>query len=302
LKKIVELFESTLLKRTSRGSSKKENLMDTWLSVGKPIFMGQVKRFVAAGDPILFVLPAFPFKSANRVAKVLGTMPDMGEKLALDTLHQFLSEVEKHYKPGGRLVIFSDGRVYCDLFGISDETTLAYRIAVAKLNSSPFISWSDLDQFLPSDVPGASRDLLLALFGDSLETIQERIKNDPDFCEVYCGFKRLMNEDKLKDDGAPLDVHKKYLAEVAKKLMQRNAAYSKLVKALLQSHIRLSIHPSRNSSKFSINLVGQTDWGTPWHNCALLKANGTWSLIPRKEVENQGHVLVPGDLPYYREK
>ncbi|MCO1575466.1 isocyanide synthase family protein [Crossiella sp. SN42] len=44
--------------------------------------LGQVERSVEAGSPVVFVLPAFPGKSPNE-AKVLGTVPDLGDRVML---------------------------------------------------------------------------------------------------------------------------------------------------------------------------------------------------------------------------
>src|SRR5438105_1612857 len=44
--------------------------------------IGKIERFVAAGQPIRLVLPAFPAKSSNP-EKTLGALPDFGEVLAL---------------------------------------------------------------------------------------------------------------------------------------------------------------------------------------------------------------------------
>ena len=53
-------------------------------------------------------------------------LPDLGERLALIRLDEFLISVNKLYAPGAHLVIFSDGRIYCDIPGVSDEVVDAY--------------------------------------------------------------------------------------------------------------------------------------------------------------------------------
>ncbi len=72
----------------------------------------QVKMFIAKNEPISLVLPAFPFKSANKTTKVLGTLPDKGEEVALRHLNSICKEIEKVYWNSARLVIVSDGLVY----------------------------------------------------------------------------------------------------------------------------------------------------------------------------------------------
>lgn len=82
------------------------------LEAGRPKFMGVLNGFVAAGAKIDMALPAFPFKSANKVYKALGFLPDKAEELALERLHNMCLRIEEVYKPGAMVVIISDGLVY----------------------------------------------------------------------------------------------------------------------------------------------------------------------------------------------
>ena len=58
------------------------------------------------------ILPAFPFKSPNARNKVLGTMPDFGEELALAHLNGLCQNIGEVYAPGADVYISSDGLVY----------------------------------------------------------------------------------------------------------------------------------------------------------------------------------------------
>jgi pyoverdine/dityrosine biosynthesis protein Dit1 len=58
------------------------------------------------------VLPAFPFKSPNRVDKTLGSLPDLGEELALQHLNGLCESIKEIYEPGAKVTITSDGLVY----------------------------------------------------------------------------------------------------------------------------------------------------------------------------------------------
>lgn len=73
-----------------------------------PIVVEQVKR----QEPIRMILPAFPFKSPNARDKVLGTMPDFGEELALCHLNGLCENITQVYEPGANVYISSDGLVY----------------------------------------------------------------------------------------------------------------------------------------------------------------------------------------------
>jgi pyoverdine/dityrosine biosynthesis protein Dit1 len=75
-------------------------------------FLPIIDRFVAAGTRVEACLPAFPFKSANKVYKVLGSLPDKAEELALDRLNSMCARIRQVYSPGAQVTIISDGITY----------------------------------------------------------------------------------------------------------------------------------------------------------------------------------------------
>lgn len=75
-------------------------------------FLGLIYRAVKNSEPVRMVLPAFPFKSPNSSAKVLGTLPDKAEDIALAHLNGLCAAIEDIYPPGAVLTIVSDGLVY----------------------------------------------------------------------------------------------------------------------------------------------------------------------------------------------
>ena len=91
--------------------NKFDDTMDR-LAKGVPKFMSVIEAFVKDGKRVEMCLPAFPFKSANKVYKVLGALPDKAEELALGRLHDMCERIEEIYSPGAHLTIISDGIVY----------------------------------------------------------------------------------------------------------------------------------------------------------------------------------------------
>ena len=85
--------------------------------------------FISLGLPVHFILPAFPAKSPNR-HKVLGTLPDLGEEMALSFLQSLCDDIRQVYAPGARSSICADGRVFTDLVQVSDEDMSAYNEAL----------------------------------------------------------------------------------------------------------------------------------------------------------------------------
>lgn len=75
-------------------------------------FLGLIYRAVKTNEPVRMVLPAFPFKSPNSKVKVLGTLPDKAEDVALAHLNGLCAAIGDVYSPGAILTIVSDGLVY----------------------------------------------------------------------------------------------------------------------------------------------------------------------------------------------
>lgn len=82
------------------------------LAAGMPKFLSVIDQFVVSGKQVDMCLPAFPFKSANKVYKVFGILPDKAEELALERLNTMCVRIAEVYAPGAKLTIISDGLVY----------------------------------------------------------------------------------------------------------------------------------------------------------------------------------------------
>lgn len=79
------------------------------------VFENSIRSLIQNKQPIHLILPAFPFKSPNRVDKVLGSLPDMGEEIALARLDGLCAQINDVY-PGTSLTILSDGLVYNGMY------------------------------------------------------------------------------------------------------------------------------------------------------------------------------------------
>lgn len=90
---------------------KAEDAHDKWLE-GTPRFLQLIENFVAKDVTVRMCLPAFPFKSANKIYKVLGSLPDKAEEMSLARLNTMCAEIGEIYSPGAKLTIISDGLVY----------------------------------------------------------------------------------------------------------------------------------------------------------------------------------------------
>lgn len=114
---ILEIFDKPSTKLALRiveiiqGYGQNVSLSDVpW--AGKTKFLSIVEDHVIKNETIPMVLPAFPFKSPNRKDKVIGSLPDLGEELALMHLNGLCESIAEIYEPGANVLLASDGLVY----------------------------------------------------------------------------------------------------------------------------------------------------------------------------------------------
>ena len=79
-----------------------------------PELHSQLIDIVSKREPVLFYLPAFPFKAPveDGKSKALGILPDKAEEIALQTLDGFADSIADVYEGGATVVIVSDASVY----------------------------------------------------------------------------------------------------------------------------------------------------------------------------------------------
>jgi len=203
-------------------------------SAGMPKFLSVIDKFVAEGTELQMCLPAFPFKSANKVYKVFGILPDKAEELALERLNTMCIRIGDVYPPGAKLTIISDGLVYngssiaisaasctlsrllmctfalTDLLNIPDRDTWAYGQALRKMavqkgfNHIDFSRLKDMVDFPTPEkleeityVANATnfRRYLFNKHGDDDLDIEHEITTKPDTQMTYLGYRRFLESD-----------------------------------------------------------------------------------------------------------
>jgi pyoverdine/dityrosine biosynthesis protein Dit1 len=80
--------------------------------VARHQFVEKIVQCIEHQSEIRLALPAFPFKSPNKTAKVLGDLPDCGEETALLHLNGMCQAIGDLHKAGASLHIVSDGLMY----------------------------------------------------------------------------------------------------------------------------------------------------------------------------------------------
>ncbi|KAI1499112.1 Pyoverdine/dityrosine biosynthesis protein-domain-containing protein [Biscogniauxia marginata] len=302
----------------------KEHLRE-WL--GKPLFMNKVKAQLEKSQAIRLVLPAFPWKSINNVDKVTGILPDLGEELALCRLNQMCEDIKTIYPHGGQVFIATDGLVFDDVVGISDENTWAYGeglVAMARerglenvklmrvMDILGLTNGKTLDKALYLSLVQECREKLVASYGRSEVEVRQMMKDDPDTLLTYCGFIRFLEGDlkfsPITAGSKAVSGHqyRKTVKRVAIQMMIRAESFTKLLQACCPDYVRLSIHPSTGSVKLSIPLIVQESGKfprSPWHSSLALAVNGSYSTVHIKDVrESHDLVTKDGGGYYFREK
>ncbi|KAF2764179.1 hypothetical protein EJ03DRAFT_321697 [Teratosphaeria nubilosa] len=275
------------------------------LEVGRPKFLAVIQKFVQERKAVQMCLPAFPFKSANKVEKVLGILPDRAEELALRRLNEMCQAIKKIYPPGAVLTIISDGLVYNDLLNVPDRDTWAYGEALRQMANQlkcNHISFSRLRDLVNSARPDELNQItyvanatnfrrhLLNEFGKEDLDIDRELETNPDTMMTYLGYRRFLESDlkyvfPLNKDRSK-HAYRKDVKILAKEMLTRGYAFAEAVKSAFPDHLRLSIHHSTGEHKVSISLLEtKSEFTTPWHCCVALLANGEWLSGPKSKFE-----------------
>lgn len=267
--------------------------------------LSKIVSAIAQGQPITFVLPAFPGKSPNP-AKVLGPLPDMAERRALEFLQYLCDRIRRCYSPGARIILCSDGRVFSDVVGMRDEDVTAYQEELSKMIEEmglTSISTFNLEELYEGLSFDQMRDQLMEQYGEPLEALKASVSrggkaddcsvDDKEANRLYCGITRFLVEDatftgQIKSRTA---IQKECRGR-AYEVIQRSKAWGDLVEVQFPNAVRLSIHPqSCGAKKLGIRLIEPDNWQTPWHGVAV-DVGGRFMLLKRSQAETLGAHLI----------
>ncbi|MFF2808823.1 L-tyrosine/L-tryptophan isonitrile synthase family protein [Streptomyces sp. NPDC058000] len=257
----------------------------------------KIEHFIERDEPIHFVVPAFPAKSPNQ-SKVLGVLPDLGERIALGFLQSLCDYVGHFYRPGARVTICSDGHVFGDVVGVSDTTVTEYRDSLTEMIRTS--RWSSIDMFGLDDALGSMdyaemRKVLEDEYSATLDELKEKVRTDKSTRALFNGIHRFMFEDAVARRGGEASRTKlrNDSKETAYQTILRSNAWSRLVAGKFPRAIRLSIHPQPpHSEKFGLQLMRTRDgWLTPWHG-VVLDDGVTCSLVKRWDAEKLHATVV----------
>lgn len=267
--------------------------------------LAKIEAFVASGQPIHMILPAFPAKSPNP-NKTVTHKPDYGEVLALERLNLLCARIASLHPAGAELTICSDGRVFSDVVHVADCAVDAYGLGIRRIieeRGLRHLSTYSLDDVFTTAGHDEMRQRLVSDFAESLEQVRARVKEDADHRQLFNGIHRFMFEDQM---ALQPERSKNWVREHAKGLayevIQRSNAWSRLVESKFPKALRLSIHPQpAHSAKIGVRLLPSSDrWRTPWHSVVVYDGK-SFSLAPRAQAEAAGGVLTRahGEYSYF---
>ncbi|MEV6175066.1 isocyanide synthase family protein [Streptomyces sp. NPDC051954] len=264
-----------------------------------------ISAFVRAGAPVHFTLPGFPCKSPNP-AKVLGHLPDQGERLSLRFLDSLCEATERIYSPGARVTICSDGHVFADLIRVPDGHIDAYadelRVLIDQLGLER-LSVFDLRDVL-GDLPNdMKRAHVHDCYAPTVDALRAEVRADDHVLSLYRGITRFLVEDTADFPGTRSALQRECRRR-AYGVIQRSRAWGDLITEHHPGAVRLSIHPQpTGAAKFGIRLLDAPDaWTTPWHSAALRRTDGTWTLMPRARAAREGRLVHRAGRPSHFEQ
>lgn len=258
--------------------------------------LARVRRFVERQEPIHFVILAFPSKSPN-TTKVLGPLPDLAEWSALEYLQSFCDQLSYYHPPGARITICSDGHVFAEAVGITDEEATAYHAEmeaiVAAQGAGSIDFFALIDAFDAMSYP-RMRERLEEYYAEQVDVIRKRVGTDATARQLFNGIHRFLFEDRaaMRPELSRNRVREE-TKQVAYTVVQRSNAWSRLVEERFPAAVRLSIHPQpEHGEKLGFHLLKTRDnWLTPWHGVALESSDGL-ILVKRFQAEQAQARLV----------
>ncbi|GGU61405.1 paerucumarin biosynthesis protein PvcA [Streptomyces albospinus] len=291
-------LEAPYGRRSPQGEAVRDDVAEAF-----PAQLRQLAPWVAAGEPIRFTLPGFPCKSPNP-AKVLGPLPDEGERLALRFLDRLCARVEAVHPPGARVVICSDGHVFSDLIRVPDADIDAYgdglRAMIHDEGLAARLTVFDLRAAYGDLSYDEKRARVQEAHAPTTASLRAETRSDEATRRLYQGITRFLFEDTdLASYPGTRSALQRDCRARAYGVIRRSRAWGGLIDAYHPGAVRLSIHPQpRGSAKFGIRLLEAPDvWMTPWHACVLEHPDGRAELLRRAEAEARGRLVVREGRP-----
>lgn len=220
---------------------------DRFAREGAAVMAAALAPAIAAGRPVRFVLPGFPFKNP---AACLGALPDRAEAIALARLDAFRAAADQIHPC--EVILFADGRVWGDLLDVSRERQLAYHAGLRAM-APPGLRFADLDTVGLRDAAHLM-DAFPAPVTDAA---------------VGARFEALAARDGRGHVAA---------------MRARHAAFGRLIAHHFPDAVRLSVHADDGAGpKFGVALL--PGGALPYHCVAVEQADGALEFLTLAEAQ-----------------
>ncbi len=232
----------------------------------------KIATAVASNNSIKFNLVGFPYKSQNIEKKVAVAQLDEAEQHSLEYLNTMLEKIADIYPPGAFLTIFTDGMVFCDLEGVSDEVVIKYEKQLKQLATGMYyIQIKSLADLLPGKSPAQIRSTIES-FSPSVAEFEILLATDLKLQEEVSLLEKRMA---FEFNHAGSLVQLSQVADITKKLIYRGMQYSAFLSSFRPLEaIRLSVHYQQNVSKKMGIKLSQNSFITPWHGVLAVDSKG----------------------------
>lgn len=289
LHQIVTILEQKLL------SIRLDSENEMYYESGQTQLLNKLQQCINEKKPIRFLLPAFPCKSPN-MDKVSSKLPDAAEYYALQYLNDTCAEIDAIHQHGCELMIWSDGRVFGDLVGVSDQEIATYESILRDYTSTmTHLRWDNLTNYIGH----SQADQLIEKYGSKNFDFQQWLNKCEDNHRQFIHLRRFMETDsgkRINRQNLSRRQLQNQMGLIAEKMIRRNEALTHLLKSNYPDHIRFSIHQHvNNGEKFTIGLYRRNEGSnesrsflrTPWHNTLVIGIDGQMTLMPHNQVDLQ---------------
>lgn len=277
-----------------------------------------VSAALAAGRPVEFVLPSFPFKIPN-AAKVEHRVPDYAELLCLQRLYEIVEVVRELTDAEARFHIVSDGAIYSDLCGVkySEYSTYYAMVAdfIAGMGAARELHLVDMVADVIGDRSASfereRRELAPMLrswwderrHDDRVRYLIRNMAGNIDLGPETTALTRasVYGGGFMSEDGAAQvsQASEEFVKHVHARAEEAAFDFTLLLTTLRRTDmltrrhphaIRATVHPK--PGQWGIHLVNQESRTFPWQGVALRTAKGTWRVLPQTEAVERAALLV----------
>ncbi len=292
----------------------------------------KIRAFIDRGEPIQFVLVAFPWKVWRMPLKTNRKTPDLGELAFLSQLKNLDATIRLKYAPGTHWTFLTEGRAYLDLFDVPAEETQTYVECVKRftriLNADHLFSFRCLRSLLDEYPEFIDRyteihQQLQAECSTNNGTIPKRFRSffgtfysSQDLRHVDIGTIRKVFHQKSADrqelNAAELEIQEE-LGRRSKEMVLRYVAFNEAKHLVGQSgaiqdrfpdHLYISI--TQKAGRFTIFPIHPKAKLLPHHGVPVVRTDGRITIDWLDSVQHSEHPFVPifleedtEDVPFY---